>query len=151
MIQRITSPNAFCKAMDDMYEAFGEEDKVNHHPNLPHDVPSIKNALANSKLLQWRYPTWGSHSSGVYSGLLVCEMAYNMKFNCHMLAEVMWLSKDGTSGYKMFKEAESFAIKNNIKVLVFSAITQNPIFNKLDNFYLKQGFSKDSITYSKIL
>lgn len=151
MIERIVSPERFQQAIDDMYEAFAEIDKKNHHLNLVHDPDSIKNALANQQLLRWRFPTWGSIGGNNYNGLLVCEISHNIKFNKKCLNELIWVSKNKACGTQLFDQAEKFAKQNEIEIMAFSGILRSPIFDKLSWFYTKKGFSRDSITFTKIL
>lgn len=151
MITRIISPTEFEKAIDDMHRAFLEEDINSGHPNLLHDPNQIKNSLANHQLLWWRYPTWGNCNNGSYTSLLVCEAGFNVKFARKQLVEFLWLSKDSRTGIKMFKIAEQYAKENDISMLAFSTVVRHPIHEKIDQFYTKNGFTKDTITYTKII
>lgn len=151
MIERILTPEKFCQAIDEMGDHFLPKDKEEGHLNLSHNAERIKQGLANRQLLLWRFPTWAFVSNGHFNSLLICETSFNVKFGQNSISEFLWLSKDGRGGIKLFREATTFAQKNNISMMVFSSVNRNPSFQKLNNFYIKNGFSIDSQTYIKTL
>ena len=71
------------------------------------------------------------------------------------LREIAWYSDKTTRGkigaIKIYKEAEKFAIQNNIKKIVMGRNRGVPTYDKLDNFYLKNNFKSLEDEYIKEL
>lgn len=151
MNARVTSPDVFREAFAEIYKAFAHADATSYHPNLVHRPDEIIKALADKNLLRWRYPTWYSTNQAKCTALLVCEIGYNFKFGKKSLCEFIWMSSDKRSGVALFRLAEKFAEENGIEMLGFTSVCGSPSHEKLDKFYTNNNFSKDCITYTKLL
>ncbi len=72
-----------------------------------------------------------------------------------MLREIAWYTEESSRGQtgamRVYKEAEKFAIKNNIKKLIMGRIRGVPSYDKLDKFYLKNNFKSLEDEYIKEL
>tara|TARA_B100001094_G_scaffold332630_1_gene405563 strand:+ start:406 stop:864 length:459 start_codon:yes stop_codon:yes gene_type:complete len=72
-----------------------------------------------------------------------------------LLKEIVWYADKSTRGQKgairLYREAEKFARKNNIKKIIMARIRGVPNYDKLDNFYLKNNFKSLEDEYIKDL
>jgi hypothetical protein len=72
-----------------------------------------------------------------------------------LLREIAWYTKQNSRGkigaIRVYKEAEKFAIENNIKKIIMGRIRGVPSYDKLNSFYLKNNFKSLEDEYIKEL
>jgi len=100
----------------------------------------------------------GWASFDIYSGMNSVLVAIRDKCfwkDIEMLREIAWYTEESSRGQtgamRVYKEAEKFAIKNNIKKLIMGRIRGVPSYDKLDKFYLKNNFKSLEDEYIKEL
>jgi hypothetical protein len=146
MIRKVTDPNDYLE----LIEALNVEWKFeNEHSG--HIVPISKSGLgqlANSQLLTWEYHVWAPQNN---KGILICHGGFNPLFGAKMFQEILWLSKDKKSGYKMLKKALEFARKSHYNLLVMGRVEKTVAAKKLLKLYRKLGLKKDSEIWMKKL
>lgn len=148
MIKRITNPEEFCELVDQMRHIVPEDDYFESHAlDLKHDHESIKLNLANKHLLAWDFFVWAHKDGERYDGCIAFVNDKNIKFNKNIFSEFVWISKNPRIGFKLFKYAVKFARENNFDIINMSVLENNPNSKKIESFYKKLGFVKDSTTY----
>lgn len=148
MIRRLTNPNDFCDCIDDVYDLFQKDDEECAHFYLRHDKESIKNSFGNTIILNWEVFVWANQNKNFkYDALVIFINEKSIKFNCKIFSEFLWLSKNPKVGVSLFKKALDFAKQNKFSVVNVNTVTKNPSHKKLQKFYTKLGFEKDSESY----
>jgi len=148
MIKRITNPEEFCDLVDQMRDLIPENDTYEAHSlDLKHDTESIKNNFANKQLLAWDIFVWANISDGKYDGCIAFINDKSIKFGKDIFSEYVWISKNPKIGFKLFKEAVKFARDKGFELITLSVLENNPNARKIEKFYKKMGFLKDSTSY----
>ncbi|NVM35097.1 MAG: GNAT family N-acetyltransferase [Candidatus Lokiarchaeota archaeon] len=124
---------------DDMYEA--------HSLGLTHDTEGIKANYANKHLLAWDVFVWANKNNKKYDACGIFLNDKNIKFNCDIFSEYVWISKNPRVGFKILKKAIEFAREKEFDFISLSVLENNPNSEKIENLYKKLGFVKDSTTY----
>jgi len=144
MIKRITNPEEFKKAADDIFELFDEENKNAHPSSLRMDKESIKNAFSDRGLLAWDVFVWANLNNGKYDAACIFINDNNVKLGVKIFSEFVWLSKNPKVGFKILQEAVSFARENDFDYISICSMSSNPQKNKYERLYKKLGFLEDS-------
>jgi hypothetical protein len=147
MIKRISNPVEFEKLIDDMYELFKQHDSTEGHALLAHSPETIKANFAHPSILAWDFLAWGNLKDGKFDAMIAFQKVRCPKFNEEIIHEFLWLSKNPTAGYKLFKTAVEAARKMGCKYVAMSTAVNNPSHEKVKSFYNKMGFLKDTETY----
>jgi GNAT superfamily N-acetyltransferase len=147
MIKRISNPVEFEKLIDDMYELFKQHDSTEGHALLAHNPATIKANFAHPSILAWDFLAWGNLKDGKFDAMIAFQKVRCPKFNEEIIHEFLWLSKNPTAGYKLFKTAVEAARKMGCKYVAMSTAVNNPSHEKVKSFYKKMGFLKDTETY----
>lgn len=147
MIKRITNPTEFEKLIDDMHELFKKENSTEGHALVSHNAETIKANLSHPSILAWDFFVWGNLKDGKFDAMIAFNKVRDAKFNEEIFHEFLWLSKNPTVGYKLFKTAVDTARKIGCKYITMSTVVNNPSHYKVKSFYEKMGFLKDSETY----
>jgi len=148
MIKRITNPEEFCELVDQMRDIVPENDYFESHAlNLKHAHESIKLNLANKHLLAWDFFVWANKEGNKFDGCIAFVNDKNIKFDKDIFSEFVWISKNPKIGFKLLKQAVKFARENNFEMMTMSVLDKNPDSEKIERFYEKLGFLKDSTTY----
>ena len=107
--------------------------------------------FTSGSLVGWA--SFGEHLE--MNSLLIAVIDKCFWKDIEFLREIAWYSDKTTRGkigaIKIYKEAEKFALKNNIKKIVMGRIRGVPTYDKLDNFYLKNNFKSLEDEYIKEL
>jgi GNAT superfamily N-acetyltransferase len=148
MIKRITNPEEFCELVDQRRDMVPEDDYFESHAlDLKHSHESIKLNLANKHLLAWDFFVWANKSEGKFDGCIAFVNDKNVKFDKDLFSEFVWISKNPKIGFKLLKHAVKFAREKNFEIMTMSVLEDNPNSEKIERFYKKLGFLKDSTTY----
>lgn len=148
MIKRITNPDEFCDLVDSMRNLIPKSDIYESHAlGLTHDTESIKLNFANKHLLAWDIFVWANKENNKYDACIIFIKDKSVKFGLEIFSEYVWISKNPKIGFKLLKEAIKFARENKINFISVSSLSANPKSEKLESFYKKLGFVKDSTTY----
>jgi hypothetical protein len=146
-IVRILNKNDFYKVSDDLMELFKREDIEEAHFFLKHNIETIKISLSNPSILSWDFFIWAHKTEDKYDAVIAFVNDKNIKFGVRIFNEFIWLSKNNKVGFKLLKEAMSFAKDNEFKYIIMHSVVKNPKHLKVTNFYKKIGFEKDSESY----
>jgi GNAT superfamily N-acetyltransferase len=146
-IIRILNINDLNNVANDLMDLFEKEDDEQGHHFLKHNIGTMKAALSNPKLLQWDFFIWAHKKENKYDAVIAFCNEKNIKFGVSIFNEFIWLSKNHKIGFKLFKEATSFAREKGFKYIMMSSVDKNPKHQKVVNFYKKIGFKKDTETY----
>ena len=147
MIKRITNPAEFKKLMDDIFDLFYHENENEGH-FLKHNKEYIVNAFANKGILAWDFFVWANlNKAGKFDSIIAFLNHKNEKFGEEIFSEYLWLSKNPKVGHRLIGTALKFAREKEFKYVTMSCVTAHPKSEKVDRFYKKMGFIKDSETY----
>lgn len=146
-IKRITNPNDFNQAIDDLADLFSNENFEQGHQLLLHDKECIKRSFGNVSILSWDLFVWGHKSNGKFDAIIAFINDKNPKFNTRIFSEFLWLSKNKKAGFKLFKIAIDFARNKGFEFISMNTVCKNNSHEKLKNFYKHIGLLKDSETY----
>ena len=135
------------KVADDLMELFQKEDIDEGHVFLKHDIKTIKLAISNAAFLTWDFFVWANKTNGKYDAVIAFYNDKNIKFGTRVFNEFIWLSKNPKVGFKLLKEALTFAKENNFKYIIMSSVVKNKKHKKVTDFYKKFGFEKDTESY----
>jgi len=148
MIKRITDPKKFEKAADEIFDLFDYENyNESHELGLVHDKESILNNLNNKVLLNWDFFVWINEEDGVCDAMIAFIRDRNIKFGVQIFSEYIWLSKNPKVGYKLFREAASFARSQGFEYMSVSSTAKVKTSKKLEKFLYKVGFLKDTTNF----
>ena len=147
MIKRILDPEDFESLITDMSVLFKEENTNSGHMLLEHNKETIINCFGNKHILAWDMFVWANHNGLNYDAIIMFFNDKNPKFNERIFSEYLWLSKNPKAGFKLFKEAVSYARKNKYKYMTMNTVTKHPKSPKLIKFYEKMGFIRDTETF----
>jgi hypothetical protein len=147
MIKRILDPEDFKILADDIFNYFNLENEESGHYFLIHDKQSIINNFANKYILAWDVFVWANFNGKNYDSVVIFINDKSVKFNQPIFLEFIWLSKNPKVGYKLFKEAVSFARARKFKYICMSRVYKHPKSEKVKNFYEKMGLIKDTQTF----
>ncbi len=146
-IKRILNIEEFHQSLDNIIELIKEEDEFQLHNFLKHDVESIKNNIPHPSILAWDFFVWGHKENGKYDALIIFVNDKNIKFGISIFSEFAWISKNPKVGFKLLKEALSFARQKKFQYITMSTVVRHPKHEKIKNFYEKLGFIKDTENY----
>lgn len=146
-IKRILNISEFHRALDDIIELIKEEDEFQLHNFLKHDAKSVKNNISHPSILAWDFFVWGHEENGKYDALIIFINDKNIKFGIPIFSEFAWISKNSKVGFKLLKEALSFAREKKFQYIIMSTVVRHPKHEKIKNFYNKLGFIKDTESY----
>lgn len=148
MIKRITDPDEFKKAINDLHVLFKHEDESFAHVlGLRHNKETIINSFSNSKILAFDVFVWGNKEDSGYDAIGIFVNDKSIKFGETILSEFLWLSKNPKAGFKILKAATKLAREKNIKYISLSSVENHPLSERNKKFYEKLGFAKDSTTF----
>jgi hypothetical protein len=146
-IERILNINEFYQSLDDIIELIKDDDELQLHNFLKHNVQSIKNNISHPSLLAWDFFVWGHKENNKYDALVIFTNDKNIKFGIPIFSEFAWISKNPKIGFKILKEALSFAREKKFQYIIMSTAVRHPKHEKIKNFYEKLGFIKDTENY----
>ena len=148
MIKRITNPDEFKIALDDIFNLFDYENENNGHYFLKHNKDYIFNALGDESLLAWDFFVWVNlNEHNKFDAIVAFANNKNEKFGEEIFAEYIWLSKNPRVGYKLLATAIKFAKEKEFKYIQMNRVMAHPKSDKVARFYKKMGFVKDSESY----
>lgn len=148
MIKRITNPEEFEQLILDMDELFKTEDvEEGHACDLSHDKDTIISSFGNKQLLNFDVFVWGNKENGKFDASCIFLNERSVKFGKKFFVEFLWISKNPKVGFKIFKEAISFARSKGFEYVVVSTSKKNPNTPKYEDFYEKLGFIEDSKSF----
>ena len=144
MIKRILDEEELKTLGHHMDIKFSEK-KGEFHPFLKHDPVKMANRFGNKHILQHQFFVWANKSEGVYDSM-IAFLIDDVKFQEPIFVEYLWISKNPKNGYKLFKEATKFARDRGMKYIVMGS-SDSHSKGRLEKFYKKMGFLKDSSSY----
>jgi len=148
MIERITHPDKFKKAIEDIDVLFEfENTNTSHVHGLKHNKETIINSFGNNKILSFDVFVWANYENGKYDAIGIFINDKSIKFGQTILSEFLWLSKNPKAGFKILKEATKFAREKNIKYISLSTVENHPLSKRNERLYEKLGFKKDCTTF----
>lgn len=147
-IKRILNINEFRKCLDDIQELMEKEnEELEFHNFLKHDFESVKRHIIHPSTLAWEFFVWSHKQDDKYDALIIFINEKSIKFGVKIFTEFVWMSKNPKVGFKLLKEALSFAREKDFKYITMSTMTNHPKHEKIKNFYTKLGFIKDTENY----
>ena len=119
------------------------------HYGFPFNVESMKNFYSNpiafSNCLVYGYFDKKENLKSV----IWFNKSYDPRVNKKLLTQFFWLSKESKYTIKLLNESlKHINLYYKYDVLVTGRLEQST--KKLDNFYFKKGFLKDSINFYKL-
>jgi len=148
MIKRITNPDEFKKALDDIFDLFEHENENEGHQFLRHNKEHISNSFAHANTLSWDFFVWANlNKHNKYDATIAFLNQKNEKFGEEIFAEYIWMSANPNAGYKLLARALKFAKEKEFKYVTMTCAVRHPKAKKIGRFYEKMGFVKDSETY----
>ena len=119
------------------------------HYGFPANLESLKNFYSNpiafSDCLVYGY----FDKDNNLKSFIWFNKGYDPRVNKKILTEFMWLSKNSKYSIRLLNEAlDHINLYYKYDVLVMSRLENST--KKLDNFYFKKGFLKDSISFYKL-
>ena len=145
MIKRILEEEDFKEAINDLTIKFSKELSDYHH-FLSHDTEKMTKRFCNKSLLHHQFFVWANKEDGVYDSCIAFTLE-DSKFNENIFVEYLWISKNPKSGFKLFRTASDFARDIGVKYIAMSSTEKGKEKKKLESFYEKMGFLKDSTLY----
>ena len=147
MIKRITNPDEFSRAVEDIFDLFDSENDHEGH-FLKHDKEQIINAFSHKHLLIWDFFVWVNlNEDKKFDAIIAFSNHKSEKFGEEIFSEYIWLSKNPNAGYKLLATALRFAKEKEFKYVMMSRVMAHAKSDKVASFYKKMGFIKDSETY----
>lgn len=147
MIKRITDPQEFKKAADNIYELFSEDEIYGHQFDLKHNKDIIVNSFSHPKTLAFDVFVWANLENDNYDAIGIFINDKSVKFGEPILTEFLWLSKNPKAGFKILKEATKLAREKNIKYVCLTSVENHPLSERNERVYKKLGFKKDSTVF----
>lgn len=150
MIKKIINPEEFKEAIDSVYATFKHLEENEGHVFFKHTPEYVKSNWGNRCLLNTIH-VWSNIDNFKHDSIIGFHSVYDPRFNETFLCEFIWLSSNPKISFKLLKEAENWAIKNNYKYMIMGVVEKMPKKDTLVKAYNRMGFVKDSEQYIKEL
>ena len=148
MIKRITNPDEFKKALDDIFDLFEYENENEGHQFLRHNKEHISNSFAHANILSWDFFVWANlNKHNKFDATIAFLNDKNEKFGEKIFSEYIWMSANPKVGYKLLATGLKFAKEKEFKYVTMGCAMAHPKAEKIARFYKKMGFVKDSEIY----
>ena len=138
MIKRITDPEEFKKATNDIFDLLNADAKENPwHQLLPNNKQSFINAFAHKSLLAFDVFAWANlnHERHKYDAAIIFVRQRNERYGEEFFAEHTWLSANPKIGFKLFAKALEFARENDFKYISMGCSVKSPNAETVKKFY----------------
>ena len=149
MIERITNPEKFKKATNDIFDRLKVDAEENpYHQLIPNDRESFIKSFAHKGLLVNNVFAWANlNSSSEYDAGIVFSRNVDPRLGKTFFTEITWLSDNPKVGFKLLMTALNFARSQDFEYVSMGASVKSPAYENVKKFYKKMGFLLDSESY----
>jgi hypothetical protein len=149
MIERITNPEKFEKAVNNIFDSLDIDSEENpYHQIIPNDRNSFIQAYSHKGLLAQNVFAWANlNNLGEYDAAIVFTRENDPRLNQVFFSEIIWLSNNGKVGFKLLATALKFARSQGFEYIRMGASVKSPSYEKVKKFYGRMGFLLDSENY----
>jgi hypothetical protein len=149
MIERITNPEKFEKAVNNIFDSLDIDSEENpYYQIIPNDRQSFIKAYSHKGLLAQNVFAWGNlNNLGEYDAGILFVRQPDAKLNKVFFTEQVWLSNNPKVGFKLMATALEFARNQGFEYIRMGAAVKSPAYEKVKKFYKKMGFLLEAESY----